>query len=176
MEIIDKYFDKVILFKSKYYKDTRGYFTEIYNSKLDDLLDEKFYFFQENQSLSNKNVFRGIHFQINFPQAKIIRVDNGSIIDFIIDLRKNSKTFLKFRSVELSKENSLQIYIPKGFGHAFLSKCDNSIVNYKVDNKYDPKDIGGINIINNLFDIKLPISDLIISEKDINLPNKSDFF
>ena len=81
------------MFKSNYFKDTRGYFSEIYNSKLNDLFDEKFNFFQENQSLSNKNVFRGIHFQINFQQAKIIRVDNGSIIDFIIDFAKRLQNF-----------------------------------------------------------------------------------
>ena len=92
-------------------------------------------------------------------------------------LRKDSRTFLKFKSVEISKENSFtNIYSKRIWFMRSYLKCDNSIVNYKVDNKYDPKDKGGINLRNNLFDIKLPKSNLIISEKDINLPNKSDFF
>ena len=124
--------------------DSRGYFTETYN-----LNDMKEYgidtvFVQDNQSMSVKGVLRGLHYQIKYPQTKLVRVIKGEVFDVAVDLRKDSKTFGKWYGVVLSAENKKQFYIPEGFAHGFLVLSDTAEFCYKVSDFYHPNDEGGL--------------------------------
>jgi len=126
------------------FKDERGFFYESYNKKK---LDKniKIVFVQDNESKSIKGAIRGLHFQAPpFEQTKLVRCVSGNILDVAVDLRKNSKTYGKSFCVELSSENNKQLFIPKGFAHGFQVISDEAIVNYKVDNYYNPKSDSGI--------------------------------
>ncbi len=124
--------------------DSRGYFMETYS--LRDMREAGFDidFVQDNQSKSTKGVLRGLHFQKNFPQTKLVRVIKGVVFDVAVDLRKGSKTFGKWFGVELSEENKVQFLIPKGFAHGFLVRSDEAEFCYKCDDFYHPDDEGGI--------------------------------
>lgn len=124
--------------------DSRGYFMETYS--LRDMREAGFdiNFVQDNQSKSTKGVLRGLHFQKNFPQTKLVRVIKGVVFDVAVDLRKGSKTYGKWFGVELSEENKVQFLIPKGFAHGFLVRSDEAEFCYKCDDFYHPDDEGGI--------------------------------
>ena len=113
----------LVLLKPKIFSDDRGHFFESYNQKeFDKIVGSKINFVQDNCSLSKRGVFRGIHLQrYPYSQGKLVRVAQGKVIDFAIDLRKDSKTYLMWEKVELSDENSHMLWIPEGFGHAFLT-------------------------------------------------------
>ena len=102
------------------------------------------HFVQDNQSMSTKGVLRGLHFQKNFPQTKLVRVIKGSVFDVAVDLRKDSKTFGKWYGTELTEENKKQFLIPRGFAHGFLVLSDTAEFCYKCDNFYHPNDEGGL--------------------------------
>lgn len=160
------------------FKDDRGFFLESYNKKdfLEiNILDE---FVQDNHSKSKRGVLRGLHFQKNFPQGKLIRVVRGSVFDVVVDLRNDSKTFGKWYGVELSEENKLMLYIPKGFAHGFLSLEDDTEILYKSTDYYNPKDEAGImwndKIINvdwHFEEYNIDKDSLILSEKDMKNKN-----
>lgn len=124
--------------------DSRGYFTETYNKR--DLAEYglNMEFVQDNQSMSVKGVLRGLHYQINHPQGKLVRVIKGKVFDVAVDMRKGSKTFGKWFGVELSEENKKQFYISEGFAHGFLVLSDVAEFCYKVTDFYHPGDEGGI--------------------------------
>ena len=124
--------------------DSRGYFMETYNEN--DMKEAGFdiKFVQDNQSMSTKGVLRGLHFQKNFPQDKLVRVINGEVYDVAVDLRSDSKTYGKWYGVELSEENKKQFYIPEGFAHGFLVLSDVAEFCYKVTDFYHPGDEGGM--------------------------------
>lgn len=124
--------------------DNRGYFMETYNRR--DLLeaDIDIGFVQDNQSCSSKGVLRGLHFQKNYPQTKLVRVIKGSVYDVAVDLRAGSPTFGKWYGEVLSEENKKQFLIPKGFAHGFLVLSDIAEFCYKCDDYYHPDDEGGI--------------------------------
>ena len=124
--------------------DDRGYFMETYNAN--DLREEgiDISFVQDNQSMSTKGVLRGLHFQINYPQTKLVRAIKGTVFDVAVDLRKDSKTYGKWYGVELSEENKKQFLIPKNFAHGFLVLSDVAEFCYKCDDYYHPNDEGGI--------------------------------
>jgi len=149
--------------------DERGYFIETYNQN--DFKEEglDLVFVQDNQSMSTKNVLRGLHFQINHPQGKLVRVIRGSVFDVAVDLRKDSKTYGKWFGVELSAENKKQFYVSEGFAHGFLVMSDEAEFVYKCTDFYHPNDEGGIKWDDSDIGIKWPIDDsdcLNISEKD----------
>ena len=155
------------------HKDNRGAFFEAYTDDINNKLNIHLKWIQDNESVSNKNVFRGMHFQKEkYAQSKLIRVSNGKILDIMIDLRRKSKTFKKFITTKLQSRNKL-LYIPKGIAHGFLSLKDNTIVNYKCDNLYNPSYESGINpFISNInLDFGINEVDLIISDKDKALPS-----
>ena len=129
-----------LLIQPKIYSDQRGYFYEAWNrKKFNELVAEDIYFVQDNQSLSHKNVLRGLHFQLNPQgQAKLVRVLRGRVYDVIVDLRLNSPTFMEWIKIELNSEKNNQLWIPKGFAHGFLSLEDNTILQYKVNNYWFP--------------------------------------
>lgn len=133
-------------------------------------------FIQDNESVSKRNVLRGLDLQINKPQGKLIRVLEGEIFDVAVDLRKKSKTFGKWESFILSNENKKQLYIPEGFAHGFLVLSENAKINFKVSNNWYPNDTIGILWKDKNINIEWPINkeeELIISEKDKNNKNLS---
>ena len=157
------------------FDDHRGFFMETYSKKcyLNFGIQEEF--IQENHSKSKKGVLRGLHFQIKFPQAKLVRVINGAIYDIVVDLRRNSPTYGKYIGIKLSEKNKKMLYIPKGFAHGFLALTDEVDVIYKVTEFYYPDYDRGI--IWNDPDIgiqwpfrKYGIVQPIISTKDAKLP------
>ena len=124
--------------------DARGYFMETYSARDMKEAGLDIVFVQDNQSKSTKGVLRGLHFQKNFPQTKLVRVIKGVVFDVAVDLRKGSKTYGKWFGVELSEENKVQFLIPKGFAHGFLVRSDEAEFCYKCDDFYHPDDEGGI--------------------------------
>lgn len=152
--------------------DARGYFMETYNYNdfKEAGIDEVFV--QDNQSASRKGVLRGLHFQINFPQDKLVRVVNGEVYDVAVDLRKDSPTFGQWYGVLLSAENKKQFFIPKNFAHGFIVLSDYAEFAYKCTDFYHPNDEGGLLWSDPEIGVEWPMpegmkeEDLILSEKD----------
>lgn len=124
--------------------DSRGYFTETYNKQDMEEAGLSMTFVQDNQSMSVKGVLRGLHFQKQYPQGKLVRVIKGTVFDVAVDLRKNSPTYGQWYGVELSEENKKQFYISEGFAHGFLVLSDVAEFCYKVTDFYHPGDEGGL--------------------------------
>lgn len=124
--------------------DSRGYFMETYSQKDMEEAGIDIKFVQDNQSMSTKGVLRGLHFQKNFPQTKLVRVIKGAVFDVAVDLRKNSKTYGKWYGIELTEKNKKQFLIPKGFAHGFLVLSDTAEFCYKCDDFYHANDEGGL--------------------------------
>lgn len=155
--------------------DERGYFMETYNARDMQEAGLNMAFVQDNQSSSKKGVLRGLHFQKQFPQGKLVRVISGAVFDVAVDLRKNSKTFGKWYGVELTAENKKQFYIPEGFAHGFLVRSETAEFCYKVTDFWHPNDEGGI--MWNDPDIGIDwgdVSGVILSEKDKKHPLLKD--
>ena len=149
--------------------DERGYFMETYN--YNDFAAEGIdvTFVQDNQSASKKGVLRGLHFQINYPQDKLVRVVSGRVFDVAVDMRKDSPTFGQWYGVELSAENKKQFFIPKNFAHGFVVLSDYAEFAYKCTDFYHPNDEGGIAWNDPDIGIEWPIPEdmeLILSDKD----------
>lgn len=163
------------LIKQDVFKDERGTFYEYYSQKIfEETTGLKIDFVQDNQSVSSKGVLRGLHFQRGeMAQAKLVRVVKGRVLDIIVDIRKNSSTFGKSFSIILHEDEPLQLFVPKGFAHGFVTLSEESIFSYKCDNYYNRESEGGI-IFNDAtlaLDWYLPNEELIISEKDKELPS-----
>ena len=124
--------------------DARGYFMETYSQRDMEENGLNYTFVQDNQSSSTKGVLRGLHFQINYPQTKLVRVIKGAVFDVAVDLRKGSPTYGKHFGVELTEENKKQFLIPQGFAHGFLVLSEMAEFCYKVDDFYHPNDEGGL--------------------------------
>jgi dTDP-4-dehydrorhamnose 3,5-epimerase len=124
--------------------DNRGYFMETYNQKDFEEAGLNMTFVQDNQSMSTKGVLRGLHFQKEYPQGKLVRVVKGSVFDVAVDLRKDSTTYGKWYGVELTAENKKQFYVSEGFAHGFLVLSDEAEFCYKVTDFYHPGDEGGL--------------------------------
>lgn len=124
--------------------DSRGYFMETYNKRDMEEAGLNLNFVQDNQSMSVKGVLRGLHFQKQFPQGKLVRVVKGKVFDVAVDLRKNSKTYGKWYGVELTEDNKKQFYISEGFAHGFLVLSEVAEFCYKVTDFYHPGDEGGL--------------------------------
>ncbi|MCQ2519012.1 MAG: dTDP-4-dehydrorhamnose 3,5-epimerase [Lachnospiraceae bacterium] len=151
------------------FPDARGYFMETYQQKDFEEIGVDVTFVQDNQSASKKGVLRGLHFQKEFPQDKLVRVIKGAVYDVAVDLRDGSNTFGKWYGVELSEENKKQFFIPKGFAHGFLVLSDYAEFVYKCSDFYHPGDEGGIMYNDPEIGIDWPIEEgleLIMSEKD----------
>ena len=170
MKFIETKISDLIIIEPTVFGDARGYFLESYNkNNLDKVIN--IVFVQDNESKSNRGVIRGLHFQAPpFEQTKLVRCISGNILDVAVDLRTSSKTYGKFFSIELSSENNKQLFVPKGFAHGFQVLSETAIVNYKVDNFYNPKFDSGIiwNDKDLSIDWNLDIKP-ILSDKDLKL-------
>jgi dTDP-4-dehydrorhamnose 3,5-epimerase len=170
MKINKTFINDLLIIEPQLFKDDRGFFYESYNkNNLDKVINV--FFVQDNESKSKKGVVRGLHFQLPpFEQTKLVRCVSGKILDVVVDLRTNSKTYGKSFSIELSSENNKQIFIPVGFAHGFQVLSEEAIVNYKVDEYYNPDSDSGI--IWNDKDLSIDWNlDLkpILSKKDLKL-------
>jgi len=168
----------VYLLEIPIYKDKRGSFCEVFNNQINKYLDVEIDWIQDNESISNKYVFRGLHFQkSNFVQSKLIRVSNGKILDIMLDLRKNSSTYKKYISIRIDQGNNI-LFIPKGIAHGFLSLADNTILNYKCDNFYNPEFESGVNPFKSNLKVNwgVDLSNIIISKKDLSFPSLNNSY
>ena len=159
------------------FNDPRGYFFESFNqSKFNELIGKTIDFVQDNESFSSKGVLRGLHFQTGaYAQAKLVRVVKGTVLDVVVDMRKESPTFSKHFSIELSEDNKRQLFVPRGFAHGFIVLSDTAIFSYKCDNFYDKASEQGLRYDDPTLGIdwKLPSNEFIVSEKDLVLPTLS---
>lgn len=156
------------------FEDARGVFCETYNQQtFQKATGLDITFVQDNQSSSKKGVLRGLHFQMGATaQAKLVRAVQGSVLDIVVDLRKDSETFGQSFSLELSTKNRKQLFVPRGFAHGFITLSETSVFGYKCDNYYDATSEGGI-IYNDAtlnLDWHLPEEQFIVSDKDLLLP------
>ncbi|MFY8097716.1 MAG: dTDP-4-dehydrorhamnose 3,5-epimerase [Flavobacterium sp.] len=154
--------------------DERGSFMESFNEKIfAEGVGQQVHFVQDNQSFSTKGVLRGLHYQTGaHAQAKLVRVLNGEVLDVAVDLRPNSPTYGQHETALLTGDNQIQFYIPRGFAHGFLVLSETATFFYKCDNFYNAASEGGI-LFNDptlTIDWKFPIEEMIISEKDQQLP------
>ena len=170
MKIIKTKFKDLFIVKQKNNVDRRGSLRETFNKKI---LNKKFIF--EYCTTSKANALRGFHFQYKFQQAKYVSVLKGKILDYVIDLRKNSKTFGKTFKIILSDKNCLSLYIPEGLAHAYYSYEKYNIIYYKLTNYYKPKFEDGINLLDKDLKINWPKKDFSISKKDKKLMKFKEF-
>jgi len=170
MKIKKTKFKDLLIIKQKNNSDNRGSLRETFNNKL---LKKKFVF--EYCTTSKKDVLRGFHFQSKFKQSKFVNVLKGKILDVVIDLRKNSKTFKKTFKIILSKDNALGLFIPRGFAHAYFSIDKENVIYYKLDNYYAPEFESGIVYNDKSLKFKWPKKNMIISQKDKKLLTLNEF-
>ncbi len=164
MKVKKTKFKGLLIVKQTNNSDSRGNLRETFNNKI---LKKKFIF--EYCTTSKKNVLRGFHFQTKYKQSKYVNVVKGKILDVVIDLRKNSKTFGKSFKIILSKENALGLFIPSGFAHAYYSYGRENIIYYKLDNYYAPNYENGIIYNDKNIRINWPRKNMVISKKDKKL-------
>ena len=161
----------IVIIEPQVFGDSRGYFMETYQKEKYAAAGIDVTFVQDNESMSSYGVIRGLHYQAEpFAQAKLIRVVAGRVLDVAVDIRKNSPTFGKVFTLELSSENKLQLFLPHGIAHGFAVLSETAIFTYKCDNFYAPQyehtiryDDPSLNI-----DWKIPLAERIISPKDMN--------
>lgn len=178
MEIIKTEIEGLLLLKPKVFTDSRGYFYESYSKReFDEAVGYPVEFVQDNQSKSSYGVVRGLHFQLPpFTQSKLVRCIKGTVLDVAVDLRKGSPTFGRHLAVELSEENKMQFFIPKGFAHGFSVLSPEAVFQYKCDNYYAPHADGGISLFDDSLGIDWSIApaDRILSDKDRKHPLLSE--
>lgn len=170
MEVIKTDIEGVVIIKPRIFYDARGYFFESFSQKEFDEKVRPIKFVQDNESKSSYGVMRGLHYQkMPYTQSKLVRCVKGKVLDVAVDIRKGSPTFGKHVAVELSEENHLQFFIPKGFAHGFAVLSEEAIFQYKCDAFYAPQSEGGIQLIDEDLNIdwRIPVKDAILSEKDL---------
>lgn len=173
MNVIHTEIEGLVIIEPKLFKDQRGYFFESFSQREFDEKVAPVHFVQDNESKSSYGVVRGLHFQKPpYEQAKLVRVVKGRVLDVAVDLRKGSPTFGRHVSVELSEDNHLQFFIPRGFAHGFCVLSDEAVFQYKCDNYYAPRSEGALRWDDPdlAIDWKIPSEDVSLSDKDRNNP------
>lgn len=171
MNFIKTKIEGVYIIEPKVFGDSRGFFMETYNEDDFKKAGLNYTFVQDNHSKSHKGVLRGLHFQKNHPQAKLVRVIKGEVFDVTVDLRKNSPTYGKWFGEILSSDNKKMLMIPRGFAHGFLVLSDEAEFVYKCDDLYHPEDEGGIMYNDPDINISWPdVGTIELSEKDKKHP------
>lgn len=169
MNVIKTVIDGVVVIEPKIFKDSRGYFFESFSQWEFEEKVRRINFVQDNESMSNYGVMRGLHFQQPpFAQSKLVRCVRGAVLDVAVDIRKGSPTYGQHIAVELTENNHRQFFIPRGFAHGFSVLSDIAIFQYKCDNFYAPQADDGINIKDVSFNIdwQVPTDKAVLSEKD----------
>ncbi len=179
MNVIETAIPGVLILEPRVFKDARGYFFESYSQrefdeKVGAILGHPIHFVQDNESMSSYGVMRGLHYQkMPYTQSKLVRCVKGSVLDVAVDIRKGSPTFGKHVAVELTEENHLQFFVPRGFAHGFAVLSETAVFQYKCDQFYHPEADAGINIMDDSFGIdwRIPVEKAILSEKDLKHAN-----
>jgi len=173
MQISKTPIDGLLIIEPKIFEDSRGTFYEVYS-------ESRYHahgipsFIQDNHSISKKGVLRGLHYQVNPGQGKLVRVTRGEVFDVAVDIRKQSPTYGKWWGLSLSEVNHLQLYIPTGFAHGFCVLSESAEVLYKCSDYYSPKNERGILWSDTDLAIDWPVKDPILSEKDAVYPHFSE--
>lgn len=176
MEIIKTKIEGLLIIKPRVFIDERGYFYESYNKDIFAKLGLDADFVQDNESKSQKNVLRGLHFQNPpFAQGKLVRVIKGSVLDVAVDIRTASPTYGQWEAVELTEENKVMYWIPPGFAHGFLTLADDTIFSYKCTNVYNKQSEGSLQWNDPDIDIRWKIENPILSDKDKVAPDFKSF-
>ncbi len=178
MEVIRTDIEGVVIIKPRIFTDARGYFFESFNKREFDEKVRPVDFVQDNESRSSRGVMRGLHFQRPpFTQSKLVRCVKGSVLDVAVDIRKGSPTYGRHVAVELTEDNHLQFFVPRGFAHGFAVLSDVAVFQYKCDNYYAPQADGGISIRDTSLGIdwKIDPASAILSDKDLKHPVLKDF-
>jgi len=171
MKIIEEPLPGLFLIEPRVFRDARGYFFESFSQKEMEQLGVCVPFVQDNQSLSQRGVLRGLHFQAPpAAQDKLVRVISGAVLDVAVDVRKGSPTYGRHFSVELSVTNFLMLFIPKGFAHGFETLEDNTVFSYKCSDYYRPDTEGGLRWNDSSLNIPWRGSEALVSDKDQKLP------
>ena len=177
MEVVETNIEGVIIIEPRIFKDDRGYFFESFSQREFEEKVCKTTFVQDNESKTGYGVLRGLHFQKPpFAQSKLVRVIKGAVLDVAVDIRKGSPTFGQYVSVELTGDNHRQFFIPRGFAHGFSVLSEEVIFQYKCDNFYSPQSEGAIawNDPDLNIDWRIPVEEVILSEKDSKHPKLKD--
>lgn len=173
IKVIETSIDGLLIIEPQVFGDHRGYFMEAYNREAFNKAGLSMSFVQDNQSMSKKGVLRGLHFQIQHPQGKLVRVISGAVYDVGVDLRKDSPTYGKYEAVILTGDNKRMLYVPEGFAHGFLVLSDEAIFTYKCTDFYYPEYETGIIYNDSDIGIDWPLDgiEVLLSEKDRKLPS-----
>ena len=179
MEVLTTDIPGLLLIQPKVFGDLRGYFFESFNAReFSEKTGLDIQFVQDNESKSKRGVLRGLHFQNPpFAQSKLVRVVKGRVLDVAVDIRKNSPTFGHYHAVELTEDNHLQFFIPKGFAHGFSVLSDVAVFQYKCDAFYNPQSEGAIAWNDPQLNINWQLNEdeILLSDKDRNHPLFADF-
>lgn len=169
MEVIKTDIDGVVILRPRIFSDSRGYFFESFSQREFNEKVRPVQFVQDNESMSVSGVMRGLHFQRPpYSQGKLVRCVSGSVLDVAVDIRKGSPTYGRHVAVELSADNHLQLFIPRGFAHGFSVLSETAVFQYKCDNYYHPEADDGISILDSSLNIDWHVAPekAILSEKD----------
>jgi dTDP-4-dehydrorhamnose 3,5-epimerase len=176
MEVTETGIKDLVIIKPRVFEDERGYFFESYNKNAFSAAGLNMVFVQDNQSLSQKGVLRGLHFQSPpHAQGKLVRVIKGAVYDVAVDIRKNSPTYGKWFGLELTEQNKWMFYVPEGFAHGFLTLEDNTIFSYKCTNVYNKPAEGCILWNDKDLGVKWGIENPVMSAKDLEGTAFKDF-
>lgn len=176
MEVIKTPLEGLLVIEPKVFKDHRGYFYESYNAEAFKQAGIEAVFVQDNQSLSQKGILRGLHFQAPpHAQGKLVRVIKGAVLDVVVDIRKNSSTYGQHFSIELTEENFKMFWIPPGFAHGFVTLEDHTIFSYKCTDVYNKAAEGGLLWNDPELGINWGIEQPVLSEKDTLNPQLKNF-
>ena len=177
MRVIKSDIEGVVIIEPRIFADNRGYFYEVFTER--DFAEQvcPIHFVQQNEAKSSYGVVRGLHFQLPpHAQSKLVRVTKGRVLDVVVDIRRSSPTFGKHIAVELSDENHLQLFIPRGFAHGYSVLSDEAVMEYKCDNYYAPQSEGGVlwNDTELAIDWQVAADKVILSEKDKHYPTLAE--
>ena len=171
MDIKETELNGCFLIKPKIYEDSRGLFFETYRSNIfNELIDKNIKFVQHSHSRSDQGVLRGLHYQKNNPQGKLVRVISGEVFDVAVDIRKNSKNYGRWIGFNLSHKNCHQLWIPPGFAHGFCVLSKSADISYRLTDYFDKDDSFSLNCNDPDINIKWPIEKPLLSDKDKNAP------
>lgn len=173
MDVVRTDIEGLVIIQPRLFEDQRGYFFESFSEREFAHKVAPVSFVQDNESKSSYGVLRGLHFQKPpYEQAKLVRVVKGRVLDVAVDLRKGSPTYGRYEAVELSEDNHRQLFIPRGFAHGFCVLSEEAVFQYKCDNYYAPQSEGAVRWDDPDLDIdwKIPLEDVILSDKDRNHP------
>ena len=173
MKVIKTKIEGVVIIEPQVFFDGRGYFFESFSQQRFNEQVAPITFVQDNESCSTRGVMRGLHYQrMPHTQSKLVRCTRGCVLDVAVDIRQGSPTFGQHVAVELSEDNHLQLFIPRGFAHGFAVLSEEAVFQYKCDNYYAPESDAGISLLDEQLNIdwRMPITDAILSAKDQHHP------